>query len=163
MNDGLFHASNLIRIYLEGCSECVIIPQFGQLPNLKSIKLSFLNKVDYMDNCSSEGSIFLSLEYIQLIGMPKLKEWWRRDLLTHSPTLFPHLSELMIVYCEELQSLELQSSPLLSSLKIQQCPKLRSALLPPCPHLSNLEIHDSRELTSFKMSYFLSRVYSCIR
>ncbi|XP_034679607.1 putative disease resistance protein RGA3 isoform X1 [Vitis riparia] len=125
MNGGLSCIlPNLIKINLESCSGCQILPSFVELPHLKSLNLWLLEKVEYMEYCSSGGPFFPSLEYLRLNCMPKLKELWRRDLSPTHPPSFPRLLELTLRNCDELASLELHSSPLLSKLEITECHKL---------------------------------------
>ncbi|KAJ9672814.1 hypothetical protein PVL29_026162 [Vitis rotundifolia] len=164
MNGGLSCGlPNLSTINLESCSGCQILPPFVELPHLKSLKLQCLEKVEYMDYCSSRGPFFPSLKYLELERMPKLKELWRRDLSPTHPPSIPCLLELKLTNCDELASLELHSSPLLSKLVIEECHKLTSVLLPPspllaqldiwyCGDLASLELHSSPLLSSLKIS-----------
>ncbi|XP_034678421.1 putative disease resistance protein RGA4 [Vitis riparia] len=161
MNGGLSCGlPNLSTINLESCSGCQILPPFVELPHLKSLKLQCLEKVEYMDYCSSGGPFFPSLKYLELERMPKLKELWRRDLSPTHPPSFPCLLELKLTNCEELASLELHSSPLLSKLEIGECHKLTSLLLPPSPLLSQLDISNCGDLASLELhsSPLLSRL-----
>ena len=140
MNGGLScRLPNLSTINLKSCLGCQILPPFVELPHLKSLKLQCLEKVEYMDHCSSEGPFFPSLEYLELERMPKLKELWRRDLSPTHPPSFPCLLELTLTNCDKLASLELHSSPLLSKLEIKECHKLTSLRLPsPIPSQLNI-------------------------
>ncbi|KAL6314923.1 hypothetical protein AAG906_029142 [Vitis piasezkii] len=152
MNGGLScRLPNLSTINLKSCSGCQILPPFVELPHLKSLKLQCLEKVEYMDYCSSGGPFFPSLEYLELERMPKLKELWRRDLSPTHPPSFPCLLELKLTNCDELASLELHSSPLLSKLKIKECHKLTSLRLPPSPILSQLDIWYCGDLASLEL------------
>ncbi|XP_034679608.1 putative disease resistance protein RGA4 isoform X2 [Vitis riparia] len=164
MNGGLSCIlPNLIKINLESCSGCQILPSFVELPHLKSLNLWLLEKVEYMEYCSSGGPFFPSLEYLRLNCMPKLKELWRRDLSPTHPPSFPRLLELTLRNCDELASLELHSSPLLSKLEIEECHKLTSVLLPHSPLLSSLDIRNCPQLTSllFSPSPCLEKLYLC--
>ncbi|XP_034678963.1 putative disease resistance protein RGA4 isoform X2 [Vitis riparia] len=146
MNGGLScRLPNLITINLKSCSGCQILPPFVELPHLKSLKLRYLRKVEYMDYCSSGGPFFPSLEYLELEYMPKLKELWRRDLSPTHPPSFPCLLELKLTDCLELASLELHSSPLLSKLEIEDCHKLTSVQVSSLPCLKALELGEVRE------------------
>ncbi|XP_034680841.1 putative disease resistance protein RGA3 [Vitis riparia] len=142
---------NLITINLDSCSGCQILPPFVELPHLKSLTLWSLEKVEYMDYCSSGGPFFPSLEYLELKCMPKLKELWRRDLSPTHPPSFPRLLDLQIQNCNKLASLELHSSPLLSKLEIFACDKLTSLRLPPSPLLSQLDIQYCGDLASLEL------------
>ncbi|XP_034678118.1 putative disease resistance protein RGA1 [Vitis riparia] len=164
MNGGLScRLPNLSTINLKSCLGCQILPPFVELPHLKSLKLQCLEKVEYMDYCSSEGPFFPSLEYLELERMPKLKELWRRDLSPTHPPSFPLLSKLKITQCPKLTSLRLPPSPLLSQLDIRYCGDLASLELHSSPLLSSLDIRNCPQLTSllFPPSPCLEKLYLC--
>ncbi|RVW93412.1 putative disease resistance protein RGA3 [Vitis vinifera] len=152
MNGGLSSMlPKLTTVNLKGCSRCQTLPCFVRLPHLKSLQLHHLEKVECMEEGSSEGPFFPSLQKLSLNRMQKLKELWRRDLATLPPPSFPCLSQLEIKFCYLLASLELHSSPLLSKLQIYECRKLTSLLLPPSPVLSELKITSCDDLASLEL------------
>ena len=151
MNGGLSSMlPKLTTVNLKGCSRCQTLPCFVRLPHLKSLQLHHLEKVECMEEGSSEGPFFPSLQKLSLNRMQKLKELWRRDLATLPPPSFPCLSQLEIKFCYLLASLELHSSPLLFMFLIRECPKLTSLQLPPSPLLSQLVIGSCRDLASLE-------------
>ena len=126
-----------------------ILPSFVELPHLKFLELSGLEKVEYMD-CSSEGPFFPSLENLYLSKMPKLKELWRRDLPTYPPPpSFPCLSKVQISDCADLASILLLPCPLLSQLSIWNCGSLASLELHSSPSVSTITIGCCARLTTF--------------
>ena len=150
MNDGLSSMlPNLSEIVWYRCSRCQILPSFVELPHLKFLELSGLEKVEHMD-CSSEGPFFPSLENLHLSKMPKLKELWRRDLPTRPPPpSFPCLSKVEISDCADLASILLLPCPLLSQLRIWNCGSLASLELHSFPSVSTITIGCCARLTTF--------------
>ena len=154
MNDDHELASrlpNLIKIEIQSCSECNVLPPFSQLPSLKSLKLYYMKEsVEFKESSSATPVLFPSLESLRLNNMSKLKELWRMDLLADQGSSFPCLSKLYIYECCDLASLHLP--PSLSKLEIHYCNKLASLKLPSSSSLSKLEIHNCSNLESLKLS-----------
>ncbi|XP_034679066.1 putative disease resistance protein RGA3 [Vitis riparia] len=171
MNEGLGSLfPHLIEIEISGCSRCEILPPFSQLPSLKSLKLHHMKEAELKEG-SLTTPLFPSLESLELSDMPKLKELWRKDLLAEEGPSFSHLSKLYIhecsslaslhsspslsqleiIDCHNLASLELHSSPCLSQLEIINCHNLASLELHSSPCLSRLTIHDCPNLTSMEL------------
>jgi len=103
--------SNLVDIDIFNCKWCQHIPPLDRLPFLKKLILQNLSALEYMSNDGSDVS-FLSLESLELDGLPKLRGWLRmREAATtehephHQLPLFP-------------------SFPCLFSLNIRECPML---------------------------------------
>jgi len=107
--------SNLVDIYIYNCIWCQHIPPLDRLPSLKKLSLWNLSALEYISNDGSDVSS-LSLESLGLMGLPKLRGWWRmREAATteHEPhhhhlplfpsfPLFPCLSDLSISECPML-------------------------------------------------------------
>jgi hypothetical protein len=103
--------SNLVVIQIFNCKWCQHIPPLDRFPSLKKLSLRNLSALEYISNDSSDVSS-LSLESLELKGLPKLRGWWRmREAATtereqhHHLPLFPPF-------------------PCLSDLKIRKCPML---------------------------------------
>ena len=119
---------NLVKIKMENCEKCEVLPPFGQLPFLEDLYLSELNAVEYMEDYSSSSTPFFpSLKTLRLDSLINLKEWGRRGIADKKAPSFPCLSKLVIFDCTKLAALALPSSPsCLLELRIRQCNDLKS-------------------------------------
>ncbi|XP_074293580.1 putative disease resistance protein RGA4 [Silene latifolia] len=144
---------NLVSLCLDHCSELQYLPSLGKLHHLRSLHISELPNLEYIDNhpaiallpvSNGEGlSLLPCLEKIYFDKLPKLKTWWRRSgNETHqfsSLTLFR-----------------------LKSLGILKCPELTS--LPYCPNVEKLNFFDFNEnfqiITNKGTSELLGKVTS---
>ncbi|KAL1535354.1 putative disease resistance protein RGA4 isoform X1 [Salvia divinorum] len=103
--DSWVQLDKLIEICLSWCSECEEIPMFGQLPNLKSLRLIRLSNVKSINSSAhkSQCIVFPALEKLFLFNMPTLTEWVHVDSVGVSGVmLFPHLQHLAIQCCNQL-------------------------------------------------------------
>ncbi|XP_074319938.1 putative disease resistance protein RGA3 [Silene latifolia] len=79
---------NLVEIEIFGCKECINMCSFGRLPHLEYLALERLDKVEYIENGSSNKtntvvladkhrstSLFPSLNNLSLRDIPSLKGW----------------------------------------------------------------------------------------
>ncbi|KAH9624579.1 hypothetical protein KSS87_023014 [Heliosperma pusillum] len=125
---------NLVSLCLDHCSELQYLPSLGKLHHLRSLHISELPNLEYIDNhpatallpgTNGKGMPLLPcLEKIYFYKLPKLKTWWRRSgNETHQ---FPSLSLFRM-----------------KSLGILECPELTS--LPCCPNVEKLNFFDFNE------------------
>ncbi|XP_074319888.1 putative disease resistance protein RGA3 isoform X2 [Silene latifolia] len=107
---------NLVKVGITDCKECINMCSFGRLPHLKKLYLERLDKVEYIENGSSNNSnrvlvvdehsstlLFPSLTDLILKDIPELKGWWsitesaqvqgQNQLLKWMPA-FPKLMEV---------------------------------------------------------------------
>ncbi|KAM3685774.1 hypothetical protein ACB098_11G146500 [Castanea mollissima] len=117
--------TNLVDLVLWSNSRCHHLPPLNQLPFLNSIRLVYMEALEYIseDNvsdvfCSSKETFFPSLLSLEITECPNLKGWWRKDdndgpghLLLPS---FPRLSKLEIEDCPNLTFM-----PLFPYLKVE--------------------------------------------
>ncbi|XP_047954253.1 putative disease resistance protein RGA3 [Salvia hispanica] len=103
--------TKLVKITLSDCSECEEIPMFGQLLNLKCLRLYKLWNVKSI-NSSFYGSVndetrtvFPALEELVLDILPKLTVLKGIESVDASAiSVFPHVQLLTIKYCDVLMS-----------------------------------------------------------
>ncbi|XP_074275588.1 disease resistance protein RGA2-like isoform X2 [Silene latifolia] len=113
---------NLVKIQLENCFQLKELPLLCELQHLRSLELSFLYNVEYMEEYPtnriiSNGAIFFpSLKYLKLYGMLKLKAWWKREESWLAS--FPRLSKLKILHCPNL--IAFPSSPTVETLELRE-------------------------------------------
>ncbi|XP_021773569.1 uncharacterized protein LOC110737532 [Chenopodium quinoa] len=102
---------NLAYILLKNCKELQYLPCLGSLRHLKSLSLSSLPKLEYIEisqsvfsstpgsECAQGVSIFPSLERLHLFRLPKLKGW--RDDFLHLEDNKKHaIMSLSLAYSE---------------------------------------------------------------
>ncbi|XP_021753054.1 putative disease resistance protein RGA4 isoform X2 [Chenopodium quinoa] len=111
----------LVKIELYRCINLEQLPSLSKLRNLKSLTVHFLEKLEYMENTSSNNAndgedltaFFPSLESLSICNLTSLKGWWREeelveddddDCILRSSFTFPRLSKLEIINCPKLTS-----------------------------------------------------------
>ncbi|XP_074319891.1 disease resistance protein RGA2-like [Silene latifolia] len=144
MREGIhFSLPNLVHVRIAQCNECINMCSFGRLPHLKYLELNILDKVEYIENGSSNNSnmivlidehtstpLFPSLLSLTLRDIPMLKGWWsikesaldqgQNQLRKWIPPAFPKLervemdTELVI----SLAQVFLQGIPSLQDLTV---------------------------------------------
>ncbi|KAL0924552.1 hypothetical protein M5K25_005390 [Dendrobium thyrsiflorum] len=124
---------NLEIIELIDCLECETLPPFGQLPFLKSLILSNVPKVKWLEskfNGNEKYRTFPLLKVLYIDGLKALEDWFEAGVAAEDECLFPCLIQLNLSECPKLK--ELPSLPSkLKSLQIDNCPKLKE--LPSLP------------------------------
>jgi hypothetical protein len=109
--------SSLVSLELSSCSYCLQISALGKLPSLKKISLSQMHKVKYMDDDEPhqgmEVMVFPSLKELKLDLLANLE----RFLKVERVEMFPHLSDVTIIYCPKLVLQDLSSITYLSVLR----------------------------------------------
>ncbi|KAJ8437643.1 hypothetical protein Cgig2_018433 [Carnegiea gigantea] len=128
---------NLVKIVLMNYNRLKELPWLGKLQHLKTLQLSYLKNLEYMENKTrgtnigssrdrvttiiapsslmgveiTNSSIFFpSLENLKLCDLLKLKRWWKglhRSAGGQQLPLFPHLSNVTVNYCPNLRSIPL--------------------------------------------------------
>ncbi|CAN6238680.1 unnamed protein product [Urochloa humidicola] len=157
----------LVKVVLEGCENCSLLPTLGQLPSLKHLVIQQVEKVQFI------GRKFICHSSVQTQGFPALEtldirkmydlEIWRgvedgdfpllRDLnvsgcgkLMKLPQ-FGSLINLRIQSCEQL--CDLPALPTLRYLKLEGFDKvMRLPQLPNLPLLQILELSCCKKLSS---------------
>ncbi|XP_028550828.1 uncharacterized protein LOC110095145 [Dendrobium catenatum] len=113
---------NLEKIKLTYCLKCETLPPFGQLPFLKSLTLSNMPKVKWLEskfNGNDKYHAFPSLEVLHISWLTTLEDWFEAGVAAEDGCLFPCLIQLEIENCPKLE--ELPSLPSkLKSLKIRK-------------------------------------------
>ncbi|XP_056162300.1 putative disease resistance protein RGA1 [Syzygium oleosum] len=76
MTDSLVSSlPKLVEVYFSGCERCKHLPPLGQLPHLKTLKISGLTKLEYIesDRSSTSAASFPSLLELEINNCMKLK------------------------------------------------------------------------------------------
>ncbi|KAL0920660.1 hypothetical protein M5K25_009810 [Dendrobium thyrsiflorum] len=114
---------NLEKIELTDCMEWETLPPFGQLPFLKSLTLSNMAKVKWIEskfNGNDKNRAFPSLEVLQITKLKALEDWFEAGVAAEDGCLFPCLIQLHIYGVPMLREL-LDLPPSLKSLSISGC------------------------------------------
>ncbi|KAL3027172.1 hypothetical protein AAZX31_03G034400 [Glycine max] len=137
---------NMISLKLRDCDNCSMLPSLGQLPSLKVLEISRLNRLKTIDagfykneDCRS-GTSFPSLESLAIYDMPCWEVWSSFD-----SEAFPVLKSLYIRDCPKLEGSLPNQLPALKTLEIRNCELLVSSL-PTAPAFQSLEICESNKV-----------------
>ncbi|XP_028803914.1 putative disease resistance RPP13-like protein 1 [Neltuma alba] len=121
---------NITNLYVSDCSNCVLLPQFGELPSLKELSIHGMGSVHTVGHefyCSkpeySSFQPFPSLEILIFENMPIWEEWM---LFDGEGVKFPF--------------------PRLKSLSLHDCPMLRGDMPDNLPSLTNVSISNCKQL-----------------
>ncbi|KAH0461373.1 hypothetical protein IEQ34_008948 [Dendrobium chrysotoxum] len=99
---------NLEKIELTNCWEWETLPPFGQLPFLKSLTLSNMPKVKWLEskfNGNDKYHAFPLLEVLHIFGLKALEDWFEAGVAAEDGCLFPCLIQLFLVGCPKLKEL----------------------------------------------------------
>ncbi|KAL0920676.1 hypothetical protein M5K25_009833 [Dendrobium thyrsiflorum] len=111
---------NLQKIELEDCSEWETLPPFGQLRFLKSLTLSGMPKVKWLEskfNGNDKYRAFPLLEVLRITKLEALEDWFEAGVAAEDGCLFPCLIQLDLYHCPKLKELP-SLPPKLKSLQI---------------------------------------------
>ncbi|XP_034926685.1 putative disease resistance RPP13-like protein 1 [Populus alba] len=133
--------SNMVKLTLSGCKNCILLPPVGQLPSLEELHIEGFDDVVAV---SSEfygidpwiEKPFKSLERLKFEGMRNWQEW-----NTDVAGAFPHLADLRIRHCPKLTNGLPSHLPCLLSLYIQECPQLVVSI-PEAPMLDVINVSE---------------------
>ncbi|KAL3027127.1 hypothetical protein AAZX31_03G032100 [Glycine max] len=143
---GNFSYSNMIHLTLHDCDNCSMLPSLGQLPSLKVLEISRLNRLKTIDegfykneDCPT-AMPFPSLAYLGIYEMPCWEVW-----SSFNSEAFPVLEILQIRNCPKLEGSLPNHLPALKTLEISNCELLVSSL-PTAPAIQSLEISKSNKV-----------------
>ncbi|KAL9380323.1 hypothetical protein Peur_025980 [Populus x canadensis] len=136
--------SNMVKLTLSGCQNCILLPPVGQLPSLEELQINKFDEVvavgpEFYGSDSSMENPFKSLKILQFEGMKKWQEW-----NTDVAGAFPHLARLLIAGCPELTNALPSHLPCLSMLSIRECPQLVVSI-PEGPLLTEIKVSEGDE------------------
>ncbi|KAH7833443.1 hypothetical protein Vadar_006376 [Vaccinium darrowii] len=136
----------IVHIELQNCNNCSKLPPFGQLPLLRRLLISGMDKVEYIyDDFPDGGPVrgFPSLEILEMDDLSNLKGLSRKD----GKELFPLLQKMKIRYCPNLSFRHLS---LLKSLSVVGgCTNVVLESISILESLTYLEVRDNREAIYF--------------
>ncbi|KAM5569301.1 hypothetical protein ABKV19_016689 [Rosa sericea] len=143
---------NLKQIRLFQCNGCEEVPTLGHLPNLRSLEINTMYKLNRVGaefyGYSDTSTIFPALKTLYILECPKLIEWMEAK---GEFVVFPCLEELRIEGCHSLSWIPIRHGiTSLRKLKICYCEVLSSLEvgLDYCTSLQELEISDCPNLVS---------------
>ncbi|KAH0463017.1 hypothetical protein IEQ34_007599 [Dendrobium chrysotoxum] len=113
---------NLEKIELKDWLECETLPPFGQLPFLKSLTLSNMSKVKWLEskfNGNDTYRAFPLLEVLDIRGLEALEDWFEAGVAAEDGCLFPCLIRMFLFDCPKLKELP-SLPPKLKSLRIEK-------------------------------------------
>lgn len=130
------HFVKLVKVVLEGCKNCDLLPALGQLPCLKHLVIQQMETVriigrEFMDHSSAQTQGFPALETLDIRKMYDLEKWYGVEDVD-----FPLLRDLNVSGCSKLRKLPHFGS--LVNLRIQSCEQL--CVLPVLPMLRYLKL-----------------------
>ncbi|KRH65421.1 hypothetical protein GLYMA_03G034800v4 [Glycine max] len=135
---------NMTSLTLSDCDNCSMLPSLGQLPSLKVLEISGLNRLKTIDagfykneDCRMP---FPSLESLTIHHMPCWEVWSSFD-----SEAFPVLKSLEIRDCPKLEGSLPNHLPALTTLYISNCELLVSSL-PTAPAIQSLVILKSNKV-----------------
>ncbi|PKU59096.1 putative disease resistance protein RGA3 [Dendrobium catenatum] len=99
---------NLEKIELRYCLEWETLPPFGQLPFLKSLTLSGMPKVKWLEskfNGNDKYRAFPLLEELYIYGLEALEDWFEAGVAAEDGCLFPCLTDMRLYNCPKLKEL----------------------------------------------------------
>ncbi|KAI0531114.1 hypothetical protein KFK09_000666 [Dendrobium nobile] len=169
---------NIEKIELTDCMECGTLPPFGQLPFLKSLTLSKMPKVKWLEskfNGNDKYHAFPLLEVLHITKLKALEDWFEAGVPAEDGCLFPCLIQLRLHNCPKLKDLPFLSSKL-KTLKIYKigwknlnfCSNsnpipLETLAVFHCPNITSLPLADEiarlaglRDLTIIKCTNLIS-------
>nr|XP_029149282.1 putative disease resistance RPP13-like protein 1 isoform X2 [Arachis hypogaea] len=150
VGQSLYH--NMTWLELRGCRNCWVLPSLGQLPSLKRLLISGLDKLKKIGGSFYKGdgthqhqeTPFRSLKFFIIQRMPCWEEWESYECDDDKDAPFPQLDELHILQCPKLRGDLPTFLPSLKSLFIYECKEL-GCYLPRAPILRKLIIRDKQE------------------
>ncbi|KAL0920593.1 hypothetical protein M5K25_009738 [Dendrobium thyrsiflorum] len=154
---------NLEKIELAECFECETLPPFGQLPFLKSLTLSNMPKVKWLEskfNGNDKYRAFPLLEVLRIYNLEALEDWFEAGVAAaEDGCLFPCLIQLKLRNCPKLK--ELPSLP--SKLKKLEKHKIGWTTLNFCSNsnpipLEKLVVFDCPNITSLPLADEIARL-----
>lgn len=130
------HFVKLVKVILEGCKNCDVLPALGQLPCLKHLVIQQIETVriigrEFMGHSSAQTQGFPALETLDIRKMYDLEMWYGVEDVD-----FPLLRDLNVSGCSKLRKLPHFGS--LVNLRIQSCEQL--CVLPVLPMLRYLKL-----------------------
>ncbi|KAK0578275.1 hypothetical protein LWI29_007854 [Acer saccharum] len=134
--------NNVVYIEISKCDNCSQLPPLALLPSLRTLHLSNMSRVMYIDDhFQGDGmaSGFPSLQSLIIQNLPSLQRFSRED----GRELLPRLTSLRIVKCPELT---LPHLPSVEQLTIKECNEVVLGSISNLKNLISLEVSFNNEL-----------------
>ncbi|XP_010256392.1 PREDICTED: putative disease resistance protein RGA3 [Nelumbo nucifera] len=146
--------SNLMTVSLSNCQICSELPPFGQLPYLKSLRITKMDSVDCISNSFyGKGEVrgFPSLETLEFSDMGRLSIWYGvnegdfRRLQRLTVDRCPRLTALPVVeWINSLPYFQIRKSGRLEEWKEEQLRQHSNLLVESGPEHSDSEVTNHR-------------------
>ncbi|KAH7514888.1 hypothetical protein FEM48_Zijuj11G0138100 [Ziziphus jujuba var. spinosa] len=137
---------NIVNLTLARCKNISLLPpSLRKLPSLKSLEISGMISVRYLDHESYDGTSmrsFMSLRSLTMKALPNLEKSSREE----GREMFPCLTSLNIEKCPKLT---LPSLPSIKNLYIGECNEVLLKSIPNFSALTWLSLSDNDQMTSF--------------
>ncbi|KAI0502317.1 hypothetical protein KFK09_017264 [Dendrobium nobile] len=146
----------LEKVKLANCLEWETLPPFGQLPFLKSLELSNMPKVKWLEskfNGNDKYRAFPLLEVLHITKLKALEDWFEAGVAAEDACLFPCLIDLVLHKCPKLKELP-SLPPNLKSLRIEKTGWTTLNFYSnsnPIP-LETLKVSDCQKITSLHLA-----------
>ncbi|KAK0579698.1 hypothetical protein LWI29_029903 [Acer saccharum] len=140
MRDNILN--NVVYMEISKCDKCSQLPPLALLPFLRTLHLSNMSRLMYIDDHFQDGGMargFPSLQSLEIENLPSLQRFSRED----GRELLPRLTSLRIVKCPELT---LQHLPSVEQLTVSKCNEVVLGSISNLKNLISLEVSDIDEL-----------------
>ncbi|KAH0467083.1 hypothetical protein IEQ34_004321 [Dendrobium chrysotoxum] len=141
------------------CCEWETLPPLGKLRFLKSLKLSNMPKVKWLESNCNGNDKYRALEVLHISYLEALEDWFEAGVATEDGCLFPCLIELVLENCPKLKVFP--SLP--SKLKSLQIDGIGWTTLNFCSNLNpipleSLWVHHCPNITSLHLADEIARL-----
>ncbi|KAK0578898.1 hypothetical protein LWI29_017941 [Acer saccharum] len=140
MRDNILN--NVVCIEISKCDKCSQLPPLALLPFLRTLHLSNMSQLMYIDDHFQDSGMargFPSLQSLEIENLPSLQRFSRED----GRKLLPRLTSLRIVKCPKLT---LQHLPSVEQLTVSKCNEVVLGSISNLKNLISLYIGSNDEL-----------------
>ncbi|RWR74927.1 putative disease resistance protein RGA3 [Cinnamomum micranthum f. kanehirae] len=149
--------SSLVKVVLENCRKCRLLPDLGKLHSLKYLEIIGAGEVkvvgsEFYGNVDGreKETRFPKLEELYFKSMLNWEEW---TLTQEYGKVMPSLEKLEIINCKKLKSTPNCLPSTLTEVTIENCYQVIWVQDNPLPHLRHLTLKYARGISSKPISY----------
>ncbi|KAI4346948.1 hypothetical protein L6164_007810 [Bauhinia variegata] len=149
--------TSLVFLKLVNCENCLQLPPLGKLPSLRSLDISGMKHVQYIDNESYDGvaqRAFMSLETLRVSKLENFESFLKEERMD----MFPHLSKLSVSAGPRFR---LSCLPSVIHLDMYNCKEELLWSISNYHNLTSLALHYCEDLTSFPEG--IMRKITCLK
>ncbi|KAJ8646609.1 hypothetical protein MRB53_008357 [Persea americana] len=145
--------SSLVRVILNNCRKCILLPGLGKLHSLKYLRIYGADEVKVVgcefygivNDAGAKETRFPKLEELCFQSMLKWEEW---KLTREYGKVMPSLKKLEIINCKKLKATPHCLPSILREVTIKNCNGVIWAPDNPLPHLLHLILRNVRGMSS---------------